>query len=31
MELQFVKNDLTFSSGKMFVPLEKQKLLKPEF
>ena len=25
------KNDLTFSSGKMFVSLEERKLLKPEF
>ena len=31
MELDFVKNDLTFSSGEMFVSLEKRKLLKPEF
>ena len=31
MELDFVKNDLRFSSGKMFVSLEKLKLLKPEF
>ena len=31
MELDFVKNDLRFSSGKMFVLLEKRKLLKPEF
>ena len=30
MELHFVKNDLRFSSGKMFVPREKRKLLKPE-
>ena len=31
MELHFVKNDLRFLSGKMFVSLEKRKLLKPEF
>ena len=31
MELLFVKNDGRFSSGKMFVSLEKRKLLKPEF
>ena len=31
MELHFVKNNLRFSSEKMFVSLEKQKLLKPEF
>ena len=31
MELHFVKNDLRFSFGKMFVSLEKRKLLKPEF
>ena len=31
MELQFIKNELRFSSGKMFVSLEKRKLLKPEF
>ena len=31
MELHFVKNDLRFSSKKIFVSLEKQKLLKPEF
>ena len=30
MELHFVKNDLRFSSGKMFVSLEKRKLLKSE-
>ena len=27
MEVHFVKNDLRFSSGKMFVSLEKRKLL----
>ena len=31
IELQFVKNDLRFSSGIMFASLEKPKLLKPEF
>ena len=31
MELHFVKNGLRFLSGKMFVSLEKCKLLKPEF
>ena len=31
MELHFVKNNLRFSSEKMFVSLEKQKLLKSEF
>ena len=31
MELHFVKNDLKFLSGKMFLSLEKRKLLKPEF
>ena len=31
MELHFIKNDLRFSFGKMFVSLEKRKLLKPEF
>ena len=31
MELHFVKNDLRFSSGKIFVSLEKRKLLKPGF
>ena len=30
-ELHFLKNDLRFSFGKMFVLLEKRKLLKPEF
>ena len=29
--LHFLKNDLRFSFGKMFVLLEKRKLLKPEF
>ena len=31
IELLFVKNHGRFSSGKMFVSLEKRKLLKPEF
>ena len=31
IELNFVKNDIRFSSGKMFVSLEKRKLLKPKF
>ena len=31
IELHFVKIDLRFSSGKMFVSLEKRKLLKPGF
>ena len=31
MELHSVKNELRFLSGKMLVPLEKKKLLKPEF
>ena len=31
MELHFVKHDSRFLSGKIFVSLEKQKLLKPEF
>ena len=31
MELHFVENILRFSSGKMFVSLEKRKLLQPEF
>ena len=30
IELNFVKNDIRFSSGKMFVSLEKRKLLKPK-
>ena len=31
MELHFIKNDLRFSSKKMFLSLGKWKLLKPEF
>ena len=31
MGLHFAKNNLRFSSGKIIVPLEKRKLLKPEF
>ena len=30
MDLNFLKNELRFSSGKMFVALEKRKLLKPK-
>ena len=31
MELDSVRNEFRFSSGKMLVSLEKRKLLKPEF
>ena len=31
MDLDFLKNELRFSSGKMFVALEKRTLLKPKF
>ena len=31
MELDSVRNEFRFSSGKMFVSLEERKLLKPEF
>ena len=31
MELHFVKNNLRFLSGKMFVSLQKRKLVKLEF